>query len=306
MPQDLTDQREDREDLLGYAIAQFGFSRKSAEKRLVMLGSQEEFKKDLDAVAKSIKLLGKKGAVSKLLELGRDGLEEFTRRLASKKNIPPVARKQEGDAILADLCWANMRPTRGVAWVVVMEGNNILAKLDLLIVYDGKLKGPQAKLPKAKGKGFTKLHTYGLGTVLGEQEWATFGLIPPKGRPFSKWGPSYFEGDPKNKANLTSAKRLADSMKVDSKLSDIMAELGYDKRAGGGIPISFLKRAVNDTMKLAGYHSKPRWIPCVISKENPIEDIEMIGVPEIEERLLSFWVCDDHSEEDEGVSVFDE
>ena len=99
-------------------------------------------------------------------------------------------------------------------------------------------------------------------------------------------------------------------MNVDDGVAEVMDKLGYEKRPGGGVPISFLKRAVNDTMKLSGYASKPSWVSCIITTASTEEDIEMLGNPAMEERLKRFWFADDEDEneeqeEEEGNSIWD-
>lgn len=284
-----------------------GFTQKSAEVRIALSG-KTEFKRELTAVRKARKVISGSEAIRRLRELGREGLASYVKRLSDQRNLPPAARKQQGDVVLADITWGNIRNVQGVAWVVVTEGSNIVAELDLLIVFNGQLSGPVAKLPK-RSKGFVEVPTYGHGLVLGQTEWAAFGLLPPRGRTFGRWEPCYFEGDPREKANLTSVKALADACEVQEGLPELMQRLGYKKRAGGGIPISFLKRAVNDTMKLAGYSTRPRWIDCPITTESTEEDIAVIGDEEARQRLHTFWFCDEEETPDtdkEGVSIWEE
>jgi len=290
------------------AAAKLGFSKKLS-KRLLKQG-EAEFKKSLTAVRKARKAgIGLEDARQKLLELGRDGLEQFAERMKAYADLPAKGRKRQGDVAVGDVVWNNIANLQGFSWAVVTVGTKIVARPDLLVVYNCELKGPIAQLPRRNGKGYVGVPTHGLGLVLGATEYASFGALPPKGKPHSMWRPVYIEGDPDGRSAMTAVKLLAEDIDADGELRSVIERLGYDLDRRGGVPVSFIKRALNDTLKLGGLSGSPGWESIAITSDSDEKEISKIKDEAARERIAEFWFDDeDDSDEDDwedGEELFD-
>jgi len=290
------------------AAAKLGFSKKLS-KRLLKDQGEEDFKKSLTTIRRARKAgIGLGDARQKLLELGRDGLEQFAERMKAHKDLPSKWRKRQGDITHGDVVWNNIAELKGFSWAVVTVGTKIVARPDLLVIYNAELKGPIAQLPRRNGKGYVGVPTHGLGLVLGATEYASFGALPPKGKPHSMWRPVYIEGDPDGRSAMTAVKLLAEDIDVDGELRSVIERLGYDLDRRGGVPVSFIKRALNDTLKLGGLSGSPGWESIAITSDSDEKEISKIKDEAARERIAEFWFDDEDDSEDDwedGEELFD-
>lgn len=271
------DAKEDkREEKLVVKATTMGFSEKEARKLLKLYGG-----KRLVEILKRAKNEG--GA------------------LGSKTAMAKVAH-----VAMADTMFKDMSQTQGVSWMKVVDGVKVKLRLDLLMIYNADLRGPKVKITNRIGKEVT-IETHGVGMVINTSgQWAMFGLLPPNGKEWSTWEPCFFAGDPAGKKSYTLIKGVADGTDTTPDQRKIIEELGYKmapvRKGPSGIPIALLKRAANDTVKLAGFEGKPGWQDGIDLRdgEHPEEAIALVKDDRARELLEKFWFMDEKDEKDDA------
>ncbi len=270
---------------------------------------QEKDSREEKLVAKAISMGFSESESRRLLKLyGGRRLTEILKRAKVEGGVlgSKVAMVKTAHVAMADSMFQEMTRTQGVSWMKIVDGVKVKLRLDLLMIYNGHLRGPKVTITGRSGRS-TAIDTCGVGMVLNTRgNWAMFGLVPPNGKDWSEWQPCFFASDPVGKQTYTLIKGVADGCDTTKEQREIISAMGFNlapvRKGPTGLPIALLKRAANDTVKLAGFDSKPGWQDGIDLRdgEHPECAIALVKDEKARDLLEKYWFSDS-SEEDESA-----
>lgn len=282
---------------------------------------KKEDKKEEKLIAKAVDMgFSDKEAHRMLRMYGGKRLHEILKRARTEGGAlgSRLAMTRMTHVAMADNMFKEMIKTQGVSWMKIVEGVKVKLRLDLLMVYNGLLKGPKVKIMTRSQKEIT-VETVGYGMILNtRRDLAMFGLLPPHGREWSEWEPCFFAGDPSGKKSHTPLKGVADGCDTTKEQRALIEELPGNykmapvRRGPTGLPIALLKRAANDTIKLSGFEGKPGWQDGIDLRdgEHPEKAIALVTDDRARTLLERFWLSDkdeeDEEDDDGGGDIWDD
>lgn len=275
-------ERDSREEKLIVKAVSMGFSERESKRLLKLYGGQR-----MTEILKRAKVEG--------------GV------LGSKVAMTNMARVAMADSMYQEMC-----TTQGISWVKIVDGVKVKLRLDLLMIYNGTLRGPKVSITNRAGRGIT-IETHGIGMILNTKgNWAMFGLVPPNGKEWSEWQPCFFASDPVGKQTYTLIKSVADGCDTTKEQREVIQEMGFNlapvRKGPTGLPIALLKRAANDTIKLAGFDSKPGWQDGIDLRdgEHPENAIALVKDERAKALLEQYWFSDSADTEEDEENAEDE
>lgn len=271
-------------------------------------GTPKAAPKEDKLIAKATAMGFAKKEAQRLLRLyGGKRLTEILRKAKSEGGVlgSKTAMAKVAHVAMADSMFKEMTRTQGVSWLKVVDGVKVKLRLDLLMLYNGALKGPRVKITNRAGKEIV-IDTHGVGMIINTVGgWAMFGLLEPNGKEWSAWEPCFFAGDPTGKKSYTLIKDVSDGCDTTKEQRAIIEDLGFKmapiRKGPTGVPIALLKRAANDTIKLSGFEGKPGWQDGIDLRdgEHPEKAIALVKDLRARTLLERYWFSDADEEEND-------
>lgn len=290
----------------------------SASSEESVKGEKEE-RKEEKIVSKAMSMGFSESESRRMLKLyGGKRLFEILKKAKAEGGIlgSKVMMTKVAHLAMADSMFNEMLHTQGVSWLKAVVGVKVRLRLDVLMIYNGERRGPKVKISTKSGKEVF-IETQGAGMLINtsgsRRNCAMFGLLPPNGREWSEWEPCFFAGDPSDQKSYTPLKKVADGCNTTKDQWPDIESLGYrmnkkkDPKAPSGIPIGLLKKAANDTIKLAGFEGKPGWDCGIdIDEDHPEKAISSVKDDRARNLLEEFWFvdsedCDEGRDDDEDI-----